>query len=290
MKIGFIGSGKVGQSFGSYLYEKGFHVVGYFSRSIDSARSGAALVGGRGFSRMEELVEVADIIFITTPDDMIQQIASTIADLQTSIENKHFVHMSGAHRASIMQEITKRHPLNRLYSLHPLQAFARVEKAVKALSHTMFTLEADQPEVIEEILKECGNQYFLIRGDQKTMYHAAACVASNYLVTLIDMALNMMKTAGFEEKEAYQVLLPLMNGTLRNIESVGTSQALTGPVARGDSQTVKKHLIALKEQMPRGMALYQSLGKAATELASKEKLKGTDQIEALNQLWKEGVK
>ncbi len=291
MKIGFIGSGRVGQIFGKYLYDKNFNVAGYTSRTMVSAQAGAALVSGKAYLTIEELIQEADLILITTPDNAIEETAGLIADMPAKIENKLFVHMSGALRSTIMGNIIEKHPNNWLYALHPLQAFVHVTKGVQDLAHTVFTIEGpdERIQVLEDMLKSCGNEYFILKQEQKELYHGAACVASNYLVTLVDLALDLMGAAGIEAQGAYRALWPLIQGTLKNIEQMGTKKAITGPIARGDNHTLEKHLQAIGDQLPSALSLYQSLGKATVRLAAHEKLQDNDKLDQINLIWKEGV-
>ena len=124
-----------------------------------------------------------------------------------------------------------------------------------------------------------------VNDNDKVLYHAAACVASNYFVATYHYAENLMEKAGIAEGQARQALLPLVKGTLKNIEALGLIGALTGPIARGDIGTVKKHLQILEEKIPENDELYKALGKYTTDVARE---KGTidrqKQIELLTVL------
>ncbi|MBM7615248.1 Rossmann-like and DUF2520 domain-containing protein [Alkaliphilus hydrothermalis] len=291
MKIGFIGAGKVGKSFGKYLEMKGIPVIGYFSKSIESAQEAVAYVGGEIFPTIEELVKVATVIFITTPDDIISDVANEIGNLNETQESKIFVHMSGAHSSKILIKIQQRHRKSYLYSLHPLQAFASVTTATEDLEKTIFSLEGDEEKLMEltELLDTCGNEYFILKGEDKALYHSAACVVSNYLVTLMDLGLSLFEAAGIQRQKGFEALFPLIQGSLNNIKNLGTAEALTGPIARGDVNTIKNHLKGMEEKAPQLIELYRILGEETTRLAEIKKLKKQENIDALNQIWKEGI-
>ena len=108
----------------------------------------------------------------------------------------------------------------------------------------------------------------IIRGNQRAAYHAAAVLSSNAITTLLDTGERILKNAGFEKALAGKMLLPLTRGALENVALLGAEQALTGPVVRGDAETVKSHLIALTRQ---DRELYRSLMQAALELAIRSK-------------------
>ena len=160
----------------------------------------------------------------------------------------------------------------RCLSLHPLQAFASVDNALAILSGTHFGIEGEEEDLGEEIVKDLGGIPHKIFSDQKTLYHAGAVVASNYLVVLASLAVELFTEAGIEEGEALASLLPLMKGTLSNLEQVGLPQALTGPIARGDVQVVQGHLNRLP---PKLVEIYKGLGSKALELGeSKSAIQG----------------
>lgn len=290
MKIGFIGGGKVGQSFGKYLTINGFTIAGFFSLSNASAEAAASLTNSKAFTEIEDLIQASEVIFITTPDGVIPEIARVIATIPWSIQNKIFIHMSGAHSSEILFPIKEAHPQNYLYSLHPLQAFADVKKGVQDLQYTVFTIEGDRDKIDQliQMVEACGNDYFLIQGKEKALYHAAACVASNYLVTLIDLSLKLLEASGIAPNKGYEALLPLIQASLGNIKNLGTEEALTGPIARGDVNTIQRHLMVMKDQYPNLLPLYQYMGCETTKLAEKRKLHDAKKIEEINLLWKEG--
>ena len=99
-----------------------------------------------------------------------------------------------------------------------------------------------------------------VKTDGKMLYHASAVVASNYLVTLLGLAFKLIGKAGIADRDAYTVLKPLIMGTLGNVENVGIPAALTGPISRGDVQTVAQHLDEMKSKSPELMFLYRALG------------------------------
>ncbi len=290
MKVGFIGAGKVGKSFGKYLSNNGFNIQGYYSRSIESSKISTEIVGGHVFVNLEELVKASTVVFITTPDDVIPLIVEEICKLKELQEEKLFIHMSGAHSSNILNDIKVKHKNSYLYSLHPLQAFADVVTAVEDLKNTVFSIEGDEEQlsVLTKLMETCGNDFFIIQGEDKALYHSAACVVSNYLVTLIDLGLRLFEASNIDSQKGFNALSPLILGSLNNIKKLGTAEALTGPIARGDINTIKNHLSRMEEKVPHLMELYKVLGEETTKLATVKKLNNQENIDSLNQLWKEG--
>ena len=286
MKIGFIGAGKVGTAFGGYLKQKGFQVVGYYSRTEISAQKAAEKSDSKVFYSIEQLVEASDLLFITTGDDDIASVARQLAQ-STCLRRDHLVlHMSGALPSTVLSPV-KDFGCS-VYSLHPLQSFADIDKAIQDLSNSYFSLEGDEEhiEILENILKTCGNRYFILKASQKTLYHAAACMLSNYLVTLVHNGLNLMEGMELDSGTAFEAMLPLIEGTIKNISLLGTKAALTGPIARQDIQTVAKQLEAVQIAAPEQLPLFAALATKTLKLAQSSPKEKPTQALQLEQLIK----
>lgn len=281
MKIVFVGAGKVGTVFGWYLKSKGLNVLGYYSRTLQSAKQGAFETDSRVLS-LEDVVNLGEIIFITTSDNSIGEVCQQIAKEYGFKGGQTVVHMSGGLGSDILRP-AKEQGAN-IFSLHPMQAFANIEKAKEEIKNTFFTFEGDGDEKqIIKLLEKIGNPYTKIDCNSKSLYHAAACISSNYLVTLTNIAVEILENIGFKDKEPLKVLLPLMRGTIENIEKLGVKEALTGPIVRGDYNTVRKHIESLEELEDIGK-IYKLLGKETVKLAQKRNLTA-DQIECLNKVF-----
>jgi predicted short-subunit dehydrogenase-like oxidoreductase (DUF2520 family) len=152
--------------------------------------------------------------------------------------------------------------------MHPLQSFA-AEQESNPFVGIKAAIEGEDRAVqaARQAAGDLGAQPIQIRTDGKTLYHASAVVASNYLVTLLRLSFDLMEEAGVSRSEIFGVLKPLLEGTLKNVEAVGIPQALTGPVARGDVATVRDHLEALEERFPGEIDLYCRLGQATLDIA-----------------------
>jgi len=127
---------------------------------------------------------------------------------------------------------------------------------------TTFALEAEEPllDTLKEMATALGGHWIVLKAEDKVIYHAAAVFACNYLVTLVKLAGDLWQTFGISPEATTQALLPLLKGTINNMATVGIPECLTGPIARGDTETVKKHLRALKKVAPDLVASYRELG------------------------------
>jgi predicted short-subunit dehydrogenase-like oxidoreductase (DUF2520 family) len=256
-KIGFIGAGTTGTALAVRLSQKGCPVVAVSSRTLSSAQRLAGLVSNcQVYHTSQELAEAAELVFITTPDDAIAQVCSEVQ----WHEGQSVVHCSGAHSVDILESARKLGAA--VGSFHPLQTFADVDQAVENLPGSTFALEAEEPllSMLKELIFLLNGNWVELKPGDKVLYHAAAVFACNYLVTLVKLALDLWLDFGVSAKEATRALLPLLTGTINNIDNVGLPDCLTGPVARGDSGTIERHLSALGTRSPSLLTTYKELG------------------------------
>lgn len=258
--LAVVGAGKVGSALAISLQKKGYPVAGVASRSFRSAQKLAAALGCPAFEKAPELTRRAGLIFITTPDREIARTAKAIAEQGGFGPGQVVAHTSGAHAAGELQGVREAGAL--AISIHPLQSFADVAGALKNLPGSYFALEGDAEALplARQIVSDLEGKAFTIGAQDKPLYHAAACVASNYLVSLLHFATGLYQQFGLSREEAFQALSPLIQGTFQNISRVGPVQALTGPNSRGDGTTIRDHLPALKRVGEEEFNLYRLLG------------------------------
>ena len=257
LKTGFIGAGTTGTALAVRLSQKGCPVVAVSSRTLSSAQKLAGLVPNCGVCHTaQEVAEAAGLVFITTPDDVIARVCSEVQ----WYEEQSVVHCSGAHSVDILDTAKKLGAA--VGSFHPLQTFADVDQAIENLPGSTFALEAREPllSTLKELTSLLKGNWVELKPGDKVLYHAAAVFACNYLVTLVKLALDLWQDLGVSSKEATRALLPLLRGTINNIDNIGLPDCLTGPVARGDSGTIERHLSALKARSPSLLTTYKELG------------------------------
>jgi len=134
------------------------------------------------------------------------------------------------------------------------------------------------------IATDLGAKPFTIKTEGKILYHAAAVVASNYLVTLMDLAIELMAVSGVSKTDAFKILKPLIKGTLANIESTGIPDALTGPIARGDVGIVEKHVQAIRKLSGEMVEYYNINGMETIRIAKAKGTLSEDAAELLQQI------
>lgn len=257
LKLGFIGAGTVGTALAVRLSSQDYPVVAVSSRSQASARNLARVVSGcRPLARNQGVADTAELVFVTTPDDAI---APVVSQIQWHA-GQSVVHCSGADSTDILEPARKSGA--RVGAFHPLQTFASIGQAIENMSGSTFALEAEAPllNTLKDMATALDGRWVELKAGDKVVYHAAAVFACNYMVTLVKLATDLWQTFAIPPQQATQALLPLLRGTINNIDTMGIPQCLTGPIARGDTGTIKKHINALQEIAPAVVSAYRQLG------------------------------
>jgi predicted short-subunit dehydrogenase-like oxidoreductase (DUF2520 family) len=263
-KLGFIGAGTVGTALAIRLSERGYPVVAVSSRSQTSAdKLAQAISGCRAVADSQAVADSAELVFITTPDDAIATVVSSVK----WHAGQSVVHCSGADSVNSLEPA--RIQGANVGAIHPLQTFASVEQAINNISGSTFALEAEEPllSTLKDIATTLDGTWIELTADDKVLYHAAAVIACNYLVTLVKLATDLWQTFNVPPERATQALLPLLRGTIANIERVGIPQCLTGPIARGDTGTITKHINAMKKAALALLPTYLDLGRQTIPIA-----------------------
>lgn len=265
MRIGFIGAGKVGFSLGRYLTEHEYTVTGYYSKSLASAEDAAKFTETNKYETMKQLVEVSDVLFLTVPDGEIPVVWERLKEID--LNNKIICHTSGALGSEVFSGMENQKVYG--FSVHPILAISDKYESYKDIQSAFFTIEGSSEKIDEVagIFLKCKNRVQIIDSSQKIKYHAACSIVSNFAVTLADMAGRMLLECGFEEKTIFETMGPLILGNAHNIVEKGTVEALTGPIERGDIETVEKHMSVLRGDE---LSLYKALARRTLCLA-KEK-------------------
>jgi predicted short-subunit dehydrogenase-like oxidoreductase (DUF2520 family) len=281
IKIGFIGAGTTGTALAVRLAQHGYPVTAVSSRSLTSAEKLAARISGcKVYSGAQEVADVAQLVFITTPDDTISKVAAEVR----WHDGQNVVHCSGAHSVDILE------PAKLLGAntgcFHPLQTFASVDQAIDNIPGSTFAIEAKEPlaSVLKEMATALEGDWAILKAGDKVLYHTAAVFACNYLVTLVKLATDLWQTFEVPPAQATKALMPLLRGTLSNIENVGIPNCLTGPIARGDLGTISRHLESLSKQAPSLLGIYKELGRQTVPIALAKGKIDSQRAEELNTL------
>jgi predicted short-subunit dehydrogenase-like oxidoreductase (DUF2520 family) len=285
-EIAIVGPGKVGTALGVLLAGAGWPVVAVGGRDDQKTSLAARRIAeaGRQVTAACDIAEAArrgKIVLLTVSDDAISPLCEQLAAAGAFGSGQVVAHCSGAISSDALGRA--RAAGAAVGSIHPLQTFPTVEAAVVALGGAWFFIEGDESAagVLEQLAGAIGGRAVRLEPGAKALYHAAACVASNYLVELVDAASQMEQLAGVDRGIALTALGPLVKATLDNVLLMGPEAALTGPIARGDVGTVERHLAILVERAPGFEAFYRQAGLLTVDLARR---KGTLSAEAASEL------
>lgn len=262
MKVGFIGAGKVGCSFGKYFKEHKIELTGFYSKSEDSSLAASIFTNSKQYLDIKNLIDESDTIFITTPDDQIKRVWEEIKEYK--IKDKIICHCSGAISSDIFSNIQEYGAYG--YSVHPMFSISDKYNSYKNLRKSFVTIEGDDKYSTQlcHFFKRLGNDTLIVDKQNKSLYHAASVVSSNLILGLINTSVSYLIECGFNEKMAIDALYPLIDFNVKNIKEKGIIQSLTGPVERGDISTIEGHCEVLSDE---DRKLYKLLSKNVLEIA-----------------------
>jgi len=242
-QIGFIGAGKVGTSLGKYLKLRGLNVSGYYDKLDELSLYASKETASEHFAELSQIVEVSDVLFITVNDDAIPAVWEKLRCLPMA--GKYVFHCSGALASDVFAGSEKLG--SHVGSMHPVCA-VKDNNSADAFFGKFFVLEGDEKglEMLKKLMDKTENRYCVVGRTKKAKYHAAAVASSNLVCALAQMGEDWLTDCGFDSETAHEILIPLMKGNIDNLASKGCVEALTGPVERGDTGTVKKHLDVLE--------------------------------------------
>lgn len=260
MKTGIIGGGRVGSCLAGYLKKAGM-LAGITASAPEHSRKLAEKFGTEYLSN-DQLLQKADIVLLTVPDRSIGSVAAGLD--RNAAAGRVVLHCSGSlglEPLAVLQEAGAH-----TGSLHPLQSFAGGSTGLQGV-YMAVDGDVQARQAAEKLAAVFGGHSFRVPAEERAAYHAAACICSNYAVAVEALAQKLMSRwmPGHDAAAAWKALLPLFEGTAANLR--GTDNAgsvLTGPIARGDLNTVEKHLAVLPEEF---LPVYRSLGNAAAQLA-----------------------
>lgn len=272
MKISVIGTGRMGTVLARALAEKGWDVAALFDVDRRAAvRSRRLIKSGRVTAEAAEAARLADIVFLCLPDGMVSGAAAALARQPVEWAGKTVFHTCGALSSRILSPLERRGA--QVGSFHPAQSFARKDTPPSVFDGAAIAVEGDATAVAlgRRLARSLGGKPFFLKPEDKPFYHAACSIASNLLVPLFDLACALLQKSGIRGREAEAILLPLVEGTVLNIGRLGRTAALTGPIARGDTATLRLHMNILRDDKPQH-DVYRLLGARAVEIAVKSGL------------------
>lgn len=270
--IGLIGPGRAGVGLALALTRAGYS-VSLHGRNKKNLPAPLKLTVGDGGKPPPWIGDVS-VVILAVRDDAITPLAAALAKARAVTERHVVLHLSGSQGQEALGPLVPSRAA--LGSFHPLQTIVEPELAPARLKGAWAAVEG-MPRAVEtgeQLATDLGMRPFRIATKAKPIYHAGAVFASNYLVVVEAVAQRLLRHAGLSDADAWAALKPLVEGTFENLSRHEPREALTGPVVRGDTATIVRHLESLAVDDAK---LYRALGRAALELAQKQ---GMDQATA----------
>jgi predicted short-subunit dehydrogenase-like oxidoreductase (DUF2520 family) len=271
-RFSIVGAGRLGTALGAALARRGWLAEAIVDRDARAARESRRIIGrGRASTSYAAAAEAGGAVIIAVPDDAIGRVAAALARSGGAWAGRPVFHTSGLVPSGALGPLVRRGAC--AASLHPIQSFPRKDAPASVFKGITWGIEGG-PAAVEaagEIVRALRGHVLLLSEKDKPLYHAACALASNAFVALEWTAAGILQQAGVAEDAAFAALLPLVQGTLQNVKSLGLEKALTGPVVRGDSATVRKHLEALGSD-PGAREIYAAAGRLVLRLAAKRGL------------------
>src|SRR5690554_6452576 len=255
--VTIIGLGKVGNALYKTLPKVGYKMTSVFSKSMHQIPFFV-----EGFPSKNH--HLGELIFLTVPDDKLESIIHSLDDNFDDLSDKNIVHCSGTLSSGILLPLKEKGA--NVASFHPIQA---ISESTDSFNSTWFDIEGDEEvmNILGKLANELETNILKVQKEAKPYLHAAAVVASNYVVTLMKVAEEIAEIGGINKENIISALIPLMQSSLNNMEAKGVKNSLTGPIARGDIDTVKTHLEIL-ENHGHLLELYKVLGLETTKISS----------------------
>jgi predicted short-subunit dehydrogenase-like oxidoreductase (DUF2520 family) len=268
--LSFIGCGKLGRSLGHLFHRHDvFAPRQVLTRRKGSAEEAVRFIGaGLAIDDPEALLP-ADVFMLAVPDTVLAESAERLARSHVLDDRTTVFHCSGAQSSALLASCAEQGA--HIASVHPLLSFADPAQVVRDFRcHCSIEGDAGAVSMLSLAFSRIGAEVMQIPTESKLRYHAAAVIASNYLVTLTEQALQVIENAGLSREQGRELLLPLMHQTLGNLDRLEPRDALTGPAARGDWPLVEAQQRTLDEIDPRLGCFYMMLAKASARLAGKK--------------------
>lgn len=265
-----IGAGPVATAVAGALRLGGVPVLGLWARKAAQARAAGSTAGVAAFSSAPpDILLESEVVILAVRDQVIGEVAQMLVG--TGLVNKRHVllHCAGSAAAKDALGVVEGQ-VRGIGTLHPLSAIADGKDSMRALKGTVFGVEGDEAgrAMAQKLVAAIGGVVLPLDSSQMASYHAAAALASNYIVAAIDAAAAVLSAAGIPADRAALALVPLAEGALRNITAHGTTAGLTGPVRRGDAATIQRHLEAIKSR-PELAEIYRALARRAVDIAAR---------------------
>lgn len=262
LRVGVVGAGRVGAVLAAALRAAGHEVVAAAGESDASRGRIEALLPGVGVDKPSEVARRSELLLLTVPDDMLPNVVAMLSASGAIAEGQVVAHTSGRHGLAVLEPA--RTVGARTIALHPAMTFTGTAVDLPRLAGCVFgvTADATERELAEQLVADLGGKAMWVAEEHRTLYHAGLAHGANHLVTLVTQAMEILAAAGADDPAG--TLRPLLTAALDNALDQGDS-ALTGPIVRGDVETVRAHLADITANAPHTLPSYVTMARATLE-------------------------
>lgn len=265
LSIGVVGAGRVGAVIAAALRAAGHGVAAVAGESDASRTRIATLLPGVPIAKPTAVARSCDLLLLTVPDDMLSNVVVQLTASGAIHEGQYVVHTSGRHGLAVLEPAARVGA--RTVALHPAMTFTGTDLDLPRLAGCVFGVTADQPDTIalaESLVHDLAGRIVWVPESHRTLYHAGLAHGANHLVTLVSEAMELLRASGAADPAA--TLRPLLTAALDNVLSFGDA-ALTGPIVRGDVETVRAHVRDIALNAPTTLPSYVVMARATANRA-----------------------
>jgi predicted short-subunit dehydrogenase-like oxidoreductase (DUF2520 family) len=263
-RVGVVGAGRVGAVLAAALRAAGHEITGAAGESAASRTRIETLLPGVHHDKPTAVARSCDLLLLTVPDDMLANVVSMLAASGALRPGQYVVHTSGKHGTSVLEPAAALGAL--VLAMHPAMTFTGTDVDLDRLTGCVFGVTAGPGTraLGERLVADLGGRVVWVDEDRRTLYHAGLAHGANHLVTLVAQAMDLLRASGAEDPAA--TLRPLLGAALDNALSYGDA-ALTGPIVRGDVETVRAHLVDIAASSPQTLESYVVMARATVNRA-----------------------
>lgn len=264
MRIGVIGAGRVGAVLGAALRRAGHQVIAVSAVSDVSRLRAEALLPGVPIVDVDQVSNGADLVLVAVPDDALPALLTGLVAAGAVAPGQFWVHPSGRHGIAVLDVVTHVGALP--IAIHPVMTFTGTSVDLARLDGCPFGVTAPDAlrSAAEALVIEMGGEPVWVPEEHRALYHAALAYGSNYLITLVAQAIDLLRAAGIDDPQ--RLIAPLLSASLDNALRHG-DRALTGPVMRGDAGSVAAHIAVIEQASPEAAAGYRALARLTADRA-----------------------
>ena len=263
-RVGVVGAGRVGAVLASALKAKGYPISAVAGESSASRTRIETLLPGVHVDKPSAVARSCDLLLLTVPDDMLGNVVAMLSASGAIRAGQYVVHTSGKHGLAVLEPAAERGA--QVLAMHPAMTFTGTDVDLGRLSGCKYGVTAtlDTHTLAQQLVADLGGSIVWVPESRRVLYHAGLAHGANHLVTLVTQAMDLLRASGADDPAA--TLRPLLTAALDNALSYG-SAALTGPIVRGDVETVRAHLEDIAVSAPETLESYVAMARATANRA-----------------------